>query len=118
METKITRKEIQNKLNFRITEIVKSVIAADSKKIKKAIRKASRILAKAIARKIEDSDGQLTLEKKTEKTIPVAKRTIKRRKNVAVTKTTLPVKRKKPATPKIAQTKAVTKSETAVPENN
>lgn len=65
MKPETNRKEIQEKLNRLIGEAVKSVIATDSKKIKKTIKRVSKILAKAVSRKIYESDGQLVLKKKS-----------------------------------------------------
>lgn len=52
MKNKTDRKAMQEKLNHAILALVRSVTAADSKKINKIIKKASKMIAKAVAKEI------------------------------------------------------------------
>ena len=51
MKAKINRKILRSKLNRTIIAFVKSATVIDSKKISKSIKKASRIVAKAVMKK-------------------------------------------------------------------
>lgn len=75
MKTKTNRKALQVKLNLFLSAFVKSVTNADSKRIRKSAKKASRMVAKAICKTVNESDGQLHVgEKPVVKKSSVAKR--------------------------------------------
>jgi len=64
MKNKTKRKALQTKLNHSISVFVRSVTETDSKKIIKSIKKASRIVAKAVAKEINKSKALIpALEK-------------------------------------------------------
>lgn len=117
MKTTVTRKEIQDKLNYFITELVKTVIDSESKKIKKSIKKASKTLAKAIVRKINDSDGQISIGKNmtAEKKVPAPAKKVVRGKKPIDSAAKTAVKRKTVAVKNevVKQTKDPAKVETA-----
>ena len=73
MKNKINRKELQGKLSRTLSTYVKSVTDSNSKKISKSIKKASRIVAKAVTKEINDSEAP---NPKKEKTV-AKKRTVK-----------------------------------------
>ena len=85
------RKELQEKLNRHISEFAGTLTKTDSKKLKKVIKKSSKLIAKTILKNSEESEIAVSLiEKATEKKNPfkkiIAKRKtsiIKRRKPVA-----------------------------------
>lgn len=83
MRTKINRKTLQAKLNHSIGSFLKSTTDTNSKKISKPIKKASRIVAKAVTKTLKLNKkvvntvtGKYTV-KKTRAHVRVKTKTIK-----------------------------------------
>ena len=65
MKNKMDRKALKVKLNHALSAYVRSVTTADSKKISKSIMKASKMVAKAVAKEINASKALNPIKVKT-----------------------------------------------------
>lgn len=80
MKNTLKRKELQTKLNHGISEFAGTIAKTDSKKIQKTIKKASKLIAKAILKNSDSTKVEVSLiDKSPVKAVP-AKRTPTRRR--------------------------------------
>ncbi len=98
MKNNLKRKELQEKLINHISGFASTLAKADSKKLKKSVRKASKLIAKAILKNTDEAEVKVSLNDSiSKKAKPAEKKPSNKKKPTHITR-----KRRKPPTKKIA----------------